>query len=44
MKNHVLIGPWRVVSLQEMLMVMEILKEAPAPKPSERQRERIHIN
>lgn len=44
MKNYVLIGPWRVVSLQEMLMVMEILREIPSPEHSELREERVNIN
>lgn len=32
MKNYVLIHPWRVVPLEEMLMLMEILKDVPAAR------------
>ncbi len=44
MKNYVLIGPWRVVSLQEMLMVIEILREIPAPEQPGLREEPVHIN
>ena len=28
MKNYVLIGPWRVVAMGEIMLVLDILKEA----------------
>jgi len=44
MKSYVLIGPWRVAPLREVLMVMNILKEISVPEHSEQQEERVTIN